>query len=403
LISSEAGTTRTITFSGDDSAIENITSTDTWYGGSYIGQFAAGTKVRITGTLTVQNITLTPVNDIRGGMFGYADLEIVGDVIDRNRSITVNDGKFNRALFIFSGNVSVPGSIDSADIQAIGGTSGCAVLHMTGPFNVNNVTGNRITVQQQAGQNSVGTLVLALGSAASGYVRRVEGNDLTGFSGGCVYFSGGANGLVESVIARRNRMGENGAGAYSGGDGDMTIISLYAIDCHAETLGGAFFAHNHPTSSTRNKTVKVINLTAINCTAANGGNAVYINSPNETYTMTSSIENAVIRGQATDNVAFGESGTSVHTATIDNSDIEGGASAITDGTTNGSVTATNIFDDGSQVNADGTLVPDSPYRTAGNYRRYGTRDANGRLFGLPMPIGALGPWSNPANTRTARA
>lgn len=401
MIASIGATTRTVTFSGN-CAIENITNTSAWYGGGYIGQLQSGTTLKISGTLTIDNIVLTPVNDIRGGFFDDYDLEITGDVVDKNRSITVNSGKFNRALFYIGGTTTITGSIDSSDIEAIGGTSGTPILVMSSTFNINNITGNRITVQQSEGENSVGTLVVALGSSATGYVRRVEGNDMEGYSGGCVYFSGGASGTIESVIARRNVMHENGAGAYSGGDGDMTIISLYAEDCHADLLGGAYFAHTHPSSSTRNKTITVKNLTAINCTAGSKGNSVYINSPNATYTMTSSIENAVIRGTGTDEIGIGETG-AAHTATIDNCDIQGGAAAITDETTVGSVTATNIVDDGTQIKSDGTLVPDSPYRTAGNYVRYGTRDANGRLFGLPVPLGAFGPASNLANTRTARA
>lgn len=401
LIISEAGATRSIKFTGT-SRIENITNTAAWYGGGYIARLAADTTLDIQGTLTIQNITLTPLNGIRGGFWGEYALDIIGDVEHKNVSITVNSGKFNRALFNTSGAIDVSGSISSSDISAIGGTSGCPVIVASSTFNINNVVGNRITVQQESGQNSVGTLVLAIGSSAIGYVRRVEGNDMEGFSGGCVYFANGATGIVESVIARRNVMHENGAAAYSGGDGDMTIISLYAEDCHADLHGGAFFAHNHPISSTRDKTVSIVNATILNCTAGSKGNSIYINSQNATYTMTAYVENSVIRGNGTDEIGIGESGASVHTCTIDNCDIQGGVSAITDETTNGSVTATNITDDGTQILSSGQLAPDSAYRTGGNYVRYGTRDCNGRMLGLPPPIGAFGPASNPANTRIKR-
>ena len=349
LINSDDTTARTISFTGTN-YIENITSSVTWVGGSFIGQFKTGNTILISGTLYIRNITLTPVNNIRGGFFDNAIYNITGDVIISDINNTVNATKYNRSVF-YGGDqdFTCTGTIKANNLTATGGTSGAMVVIVANTHDIRNVAVDNITVTRGSGENSVGTVILALGSSAQGTVKNVRATNLSGYSGGAVYHSDGAGGTIESIYVNTSTMGENGAAVYSGGDGDSTIIGVEAINCNA-TDGGAIFAHNHPVSSSRNKTVEIYNVSISGCSASNNGQGIYLNNDNATYTLTSTIKNVVVRnGSGTDEINLGEGATATHTATITNSNIEGDTTGIDSADiSNGSLSTSDIIDSATE-------------------------------------------------------
>lgn len=408
--------TRTITL--NDCVVENITTAAGYVGGVWIGQMAAGNSLDITGTLAIRNNTITVSTEVESGFKIYSDFSITAAVTIDDIVLHTDHATASVGPVFWCSNTSVTsitGSITANNIISTGGTAGCCIYKTFGLFNVNNVTATNITIVQEAGQNSVGAVCLASDTTAIGTFRKIKAEDIVCYSGSCVYFSDGATGIAESIIARRCTQNETGA-LYSGGFGDTTFRGFLVEDCTSQKAGGAVFGHNHDTGggSAVDKTINIENGTIINCQGnldgLNGigdGNGIWTNTPDGGgQTLTTNIKNVVCRNGGSEEFLFTENTTEIHNVNIDACDVEGGKPAINHadiitGTYTEEALAP-ITDDATQINANGTLAKDAAYKTAGLFVRYGSRDANGIMFSLPVPIGGFSRASCSPDTRKPR-
>ena len=336
-------TSRVFTFNGCDFSDIHLSGGT---GGVPIGRFRTGT-VKFIGGCTFNNITSSSDGATHRGFIWCdgAKLEF-GDHTSRNTVSNISSiqtaTNANRSFIQAIASMDI--KIYRTDISGMvwtGGTAGTFFCYAPFTYEVEDLTAQDCISTPSAGDNSVGGVFLSITVNATGTYRNVRVTNCTSDFGPAFYASDGGEGTLENVVSA-NCSCNHGA-IYTGGYGDFTGYGILVYGttrrtgASASEKGLAFYGHNHPTTSTRNKVITLAGSTLIDNTASAVAGARFLND-NVTYSLTVNLDNCIIGngGLANDEVLGDGIGTTTYNTGF--CSIEGGAAA-TSGFTNADIQA----------------------------------------------------------------
>lgn len=356
--------------------------------GSYLGSTGSGHTLEIVNGLIIDGVSGSAIGF--GGF--YAQGPVVADSITA-RNIALSGSTINAVIYQHPNSASCNiTSITGTDIAITGATCSAALLYLTKPFTLGDVVGLNVSVIASTETSGLGGLMVAVGSAAQGTLRSIDGKSCRGNYGALFYLSNGAGAIVKRAIANAciSWMGM----IYKGGDGDMTLDAYVCFDCEqiyplsteAENGGLVFYAHNGA-SSARASVTAVRSMTAAGNRTVSGLPAINIVNGDATYAVTVTLSNALLQNGLAHEIRVGSA--NVVNLNLNTVCMAGGNAAILNQTT-GTYNETIVGTVNAAVTIDrSTYLPPagSASQKAGTWIA-GVRTINDLPLPYPPDIGA---------------